>query len=828
MASNNNYDDLLESFMNNSAKAYDEDKTAHQEKADHLPSSYNVSASDKKIKKAERGRKIENELAAKKEKKRRKRKPQKAKTPGQKFLSGAGKALLGMVMIVGVVGIVCFSVMAIYGYSVVYGDPVFDLTEEAAAQNQTSFIYGTDDDKVVEITRLHGEENRIWVDLDDMSEYLPEALIAGEDKRFRKHHGVDWIRTIGVFLRQNGEGGSTITQQVIKNLTDDNKVTFVRKFNEILRALNLERHYSKDQIIEAYLNTIYLSHGCYGVKTAAEVYFGKEVSDLNAAECASLIAITKYPSQNDPLTNPEENRERQLWILGEMKSEDNQFLTEEEYNAAKNYEMVFTNSKNYKGSQLKEQSSKKDNDEITDYYVDFVISTVQEDLQKMGYTKKKAHDLVYGGGLKIYTAIDFDIQDALEDVYENYRRMPDETVQGAMVVMDYNGRVMGIIGGTGKNRGSMLLNRASMSTRPPGSTIKPLAVYGPALEKSLNDENVDIYWSTMMNDSPLTVVDGEPWPHNEGGGYSSNNVTLQYGLAQSLNTISARTLDKIGVDYSYNFLSENFRLSTLDSVRDVDYGPMAIGSLTNGATVLDMTAAYASYGNGGYYYEPYCYYKITDSKDNVIIEKTPEKTRQKTVSESTAWIMNKLLQEAMRSGTGQYYKLSGIECFGKTGTTNDNKDRWFAAGTPDYVAVTWYGYDTPKEVHYNLSYNPSGTIWNLVMKEIYETKDNKGVDYKTEFPEFDGIVQRSYCKHCGKLLSGSGNYGWYDVNNLPGYCGGGHVEETSKEDEKDKDKDKDNKNNTDKNKDKNKESTASNTNKETTAAPETTAAKNEE
>ena len=159
MASNNNYDDLLESFMNNSAKAYDEDKTAHQEKADHLPSSYNVSASDKKIKKAERGRKIENELAAKKEKKRRKRKPQKAKTPGQKFLSGAGKALLGMVMIVGVVGIVCFSVMAIYGYSVVYGDPVFDLTEEAAAQNQTSFIYGTDDDKVVEITRLHGEES---------------------------------------------------------------------------------------------------------------------------------------------------------------------------------------------------------------------------------------------------------------------------------------------------------------------------------------------------------------------------------------------------------------------------------------------------------------------------------------------------------------------------------------------------------------------------------------------------------------------------------------------------------------------------------------------
>ncbi|MDE6767696.1 MAG: transglycosylase domain-containing protein, partial [Eubacterium sp.] len=337
MASNN-YDDLLESFMNNSAKAYNEDKIVNEEKAaENIPASYNVSAADKKAKRAEKARKLDKELA---DKKKKKRKPVKSKTPAQKAFSTISKVILGMIMIVGVVGIVCFSVMAIYGYSVVYGDPVFDLTEEASSQNQTSFIYGTDDDKVVEITRLHGEENRIWVDLDDMSEYLPEALIAGEDKRFRSHHGVDWIRTIGVMIKpsNSGQGGSTITQQVIKNLTDDNKVTYVRKFNEILRALNLERNYSKDEIIEAYLNTIYLSNGCYGVKTAAEVYFGKEVSDLNAAECASLIAITKYPSQNDPLANPEKNRERQLWILGEMNSEDNGFLTDEEYNAAKNYE----------------------------------------------------------------------------------------------------------------------------------------------------------------------------------------------------------------------------------------------------------------------------------------------------------------------------------------------------------------------------------------------------------------------------------------------------------------------------------------------------------
>lgn len=771
MASNN-YDDLLESFMNNSAKAYDEDKKSQEDNANKVPTSYNVTPAEKRNKKIQRGREIEKELAAKKKKRTA---PKKQQTGKQKFWSNLGKSILALIMIVGVVGVVCVSVIAIYGYSVVYGDPVFDLTEQALSQNQTSFLYGQDGDDIVEITRLHGEENRIWVDLDEMSEYMPEAFIAAEDKRFNKHHGVDWIRTVGVLVKPNnsGQGGSTITQQLIKNLTDDNKVTYVRKFNEILRALNLERNYSKDEIMEAYLNTIYLSNGCYGVKTAAEVYFGKEVSDLNAAECASIASITKAPTDNDPLINPEINRQRQTWILGEMNSKENQFLTDEEYQEAMDYKMVFTNSPDYQGSQLKDDTiAKVDNDDVTNYYVDFVITSVEEDLQKMGYTAKKAHNLVYGGGLKIYSAIDFEVQESLEDVYENYKRMPDETVQGAMCIMNYEGRVLGIIGGTGKNKGSMLLNRATQSTRPPGSSIKPLSVYGPALEKSLKDDNVNIYWSTPIQDKPFMVVEGEPWPHNQGGGYSSKYVTLQYGLAQSLNTVAARTVDMISVDYSYEYLTENFHLSTIDSIRDVDYGPMAIGSLTNGATVLDLTAAYASFGNGGYYYEPYCYYKVTDSQDNVIIEKKPEETKQEALSENTSWVMNKLLQTVMTQGTGTSYKLSGIECFGKTGTTNDDKDRWFVGGTPNFVAAVWYGYDQPKEVRYSLSSNPSGTIWKTVFTEVYEKLNNRGDELDSKFPQCEGVVQRTYCSSCGKLTSGSGSSGWYDVNNLPGYCGG--------------------------------------------------------
>lgn len=804
MASNN-YDDLLESFMNNSAKAFDEDKQKREDSSSNkLPSSYNVPTPEKKNKKIQRGREIEKELAAKNAKKNK----SKGRKP-KRTLSNVAKVLLGMLMVVGVVGIVCFSVIAIYGYSIVYGDPVFDLTEQALSQNQTSFIYGNDGDDIVEITRLHGEENRIWVDLDEMSEFMPNTIIATEDKRFRKHHGVDWKRTIGVFIKQNDQGGSTITQQLIKNLTDDNKVTYVRKFNEILRALNLERNYNKEEILEAYLNTIYLSNGCYGVKTAAEFYFGKEVSDLNAAECASIAAITKAPTYYDPLINPENNRTRQEWILGEMNSKENGFLNDEQYKEAMDYEMIFTNSENYKGSQLKEQNNKKDNDDITNYYVDFVIRSVQEDLQKMGYTSKKAHDLVYGGGLKIYSAIDFDVQDSLEDVYENYKRMPDETVQGAMCIMNYEGRVLGIIGGTGKNKGAMLLNRASQSTRPAGSSIKPLSVYAPALEKSKKDDNVNIYWSTMIKDAPFMTVEGEPWPHNQGGGYSSSNVTLQNGLARSLNTVAARTLDMISVDYSYEFLTENFHLSTIDGIRDVDYGPLALGSLTNGATVLDLTAGYVTFGNGGNYYEPYSYYKVTDSQDNVIIEKKPDETKQEALSESTAWLMNKLLQTVMTQGTGTSYKLSGIECFGKTGTTNDDKDRWFVGGTPNFVAAVWYGYDTPKEVHYSLSSNPAGTIWKTVFSEVYEKLEARGDDLSSEFPEFDGIVQRSYCSSCGRLTSDSGNYGWYDADNLPGYCGGHAEATTAKSDTSDTTKKNENSNSGD---------------NATTAAPATTAA----
>lgn len=674
---------------------------------------------------------------------------------------------MGILMIVGVVAVVCISVMSIYAYSVVHGDAVFDLNEQKYAQSQTSFIYGYDkNNKEVELTRLHGDENRIWVNLEDMSEYLPKAIVSIEDKRFEKHNGVDWIRTAGVIVKPQNlgkQGGSTITQQLIKNLTDEKQVTVARKFNEILSALNLERYFEKDDILEAYLNTIYLSEGCYGVKTAAEEYFGKDVKDLNIAECACIAGITQFPTKYDPLINTEENKTRQKQVLGAMLEEG--AITQEQYDEAINYKLIFTNSKEYKGSQVSSNVDGSKTNVIDSWYIDYVIRTVIDDLIENGYTKRKAQALVYGGGLKIYTAIDFDVQDALETVYENRKGVYEENSQSAMVVMDYKGRVLGIVGGLGKKDNVMGFNRAVDAKRQPGSAFKPLAVYAPALEKSLKDPNFDFYWSTLIKDAPTEdiKVDGKPWPTNEGGGYSSKKLTIQSGIARSLNTISARTLLQVGLDYSYNFLTEKFHISSMID-QDCAPAPLATGALTNGASVLDITAAYQAFGNGGKYYYPYCYYKVTDFQGNTILESTPDTTNEQALSESTAWIMNKLLQTVMTSGTGTTYKISGVQCIGKTGTTTGSVDRYFVGGTPEYIAAVWYGFDQQKEVRQTP--NPSGILWKNVMNEIYSSK---GIN-KKEFPDYDGITRRAYDSSNGLLANySSGNYGWYDKNNLPGY-----------------------------------------------------------
>lgn len=655
----------------------------------------------------------------------------------------------------------------------VKGDLVVNLDEYKANQNQTSFVYAYDKSgATVELARLHGEEDRVWVDLDDMSPYLKEAFIALEDARFMKHHGVDWIRTFGVIVKPKniGQGGSTITQQLIKNITNNKEVTIVRKYREILMALNLEENYDKDVILEAYLNTLYLGSGCYGVKTASEKYFGKDVSELDAAECACLAVITKAPTKYNPLLNPEENLKRRNHCLKLMYDEGKGCLNEEEYNAATTENLIFTNSPDYVPSD-KIKDTKTANEEekvINSFYVDYVIQAVRDDLmEKYGYSKQQATNQIYYGGLKIYTAVDLDVQATLEDVYVNRKSFPDmvskkdgSKVQSAMTIMDYQGRIVAMVGQAGAKTQNRGLNRAANSYRQPGSTIKPLATYAPAIDMNIYN------YSSMIKDYAI-AVNGSLWPHNVDKSLGSgNNVTVKYAIQKSLNTVPARIINyDVGIDNSFNFLRDNFHLSRLDEKEDRTLSPLATGALTNGTTTVEMAAAYATFGNGGLYYKPYAYYKVTNSSGSEIVLSNENPASQRAISEETSDIMCELLQTVDTSYYGTASNVRKFQIMAKTGTTSSDKDRWFCAGTPYYVAAVWVGFDSPETL--NASVNPGGKIFFRVFDDIH-----KGLDAK-QFPKSSGTVEKSFCSRTGKLASsncGSTQKGWYKITSLPAVC----------------------------------------------------------
>lgn len=652
----------------------------------------------------------------------------------------------------------------------VNGDRLIDLEFYKQNQDQTTIIYANDaENNPVELARLHGAQNRVWVSKDNMSEWMGKAFVSLEDKRFEKHNGVDWVRTIlGVAKSKFKQGGSTITQQLIKNLTGENGRTVNRKYNEILSALNLEKYYDKDVILEAYLNTAYLSHGCYGVKTAAETYFGKDVSELNLAECASLAAITQSPGEYDPLWNPDNNKKRQEYCLRSMLEQ--KVITQEQYDEAVAYELIFTNSEKYVE---KEDNSDKDtavDNEIQSYYVDYVISSVIKDLKAAGYSHYEATKMIYSGGLRIYSAVDTKVQDILEDVYVHRTNFPSERVssvedqaQSAMTIMDYSGRVVAIVGGAGEKTENRSNNRAVSAARQPGSSIKPLSVYAPGIEENY------ITWSSKIKNYGITWK-GKIWPTNYGGDPGSPNsfLTVQYALAISYNTVPAQLLMMMGFKTSYSYLTEKFHISTLNP--DIDSqapSAMVTGGTNGGITTLEMAAAYASFGNGGKYYKPYCYYKVTDSTgENVILQNNPE--GEQIISPESAYVMNELMRTVVTSsyGTGRNYGVKGFTTYMKTGTTTDNFDKWCCAGTPYYVAAVWFGYDYNKEI--KASGNPAGLIYKTVMDRVH-----KGLAVKSFEQYTDQVVQKAYCTSSG-LLAGNGctskAMGWYKLSNLPGVC----------------------------------------------------------
>ena len=601
--------------------------------------------------------------------------------------------------------------------------------------NMTSIIYVQNDKgKWVEYQRLHGAENRIWAGIDKMPKYLGEAFIAIEDERFYNNRGVDWKRTAfaaaNKLLKFNSTefGGSTITQQLIKNVTNDRDRDAMRKFREIVRALLITRKLSKTEILEAYLNTIPLANGICGVQVAANYYFNKDVSELTLTESAALAAITNNPTRYNPLTEKgaEQNEKRRRLVLDKMLELGN--ITYEEYDKAYNEKLNLDNS--------------QEDDyeiEINNYFVDTLIDQVIDELaEKYNLDTKLASTMFYTGGFKIYSTLKPEIQSTMEKVYTNVKTYFPQTAenlkgekvhaQSAMTVMDYSGHIVGIVGGAGEKTTNRGLNRATDSPRQPGSTMKPIGVYALAIDKDI------VNYTSKVLDKPIeNYQNGKSGP-KEWYGYYKGTVTLNYAIRKSMNTVPVRILKEVGIENSYDFLYNKLNCKHLVP-EDKNLAALALGGTNYGLTTTESAAAYAIFGNQGVYHKPTTYYKIERANGEVVFNY--DETGTQVIAPSSATIMNHLLQEVVYGSEGTGRGISGfssvLKAYAKTGTSNDSNDLWMVAGSPYYVGSVWYGFD----LSHNISNGAAAAkIWRDVMTEVH-----KGLE-KKEFTDSDGVVKK--------------------------------------------------------------------------------------
>ncbi len=633
----------------------------------------------------------------------------------------------------------------------------------------------------IEDIKLYSSQNRVYASYSDIPKNLINAFIAIEDKRFESHSGVDWITTIkatanyftGGKLTGGTSGGSTITQQLIKNVTKYDEVTIQRKITEILRALKLEKAYTKEQILEMYLNTISLSHGCYGVAAAADTYFNKDVKDLTLIECAAIAAITQNPAKWDPINHPENNQLRRDLILKEMYDQGK--ITLSEFESAYKKELVL-----YSGSMGSPDTETADEETSTrriyNWYEDAAISEARDLLMKhYGYSSEVASMLVYTGGLKIVLAMDPEIQQILEEYYANDSNFPaaDKSIiqpKSAFIVIDpETGDVRGLVGDRGRKTANRILNYATQTQRPPGSSIKPLSVYAPALEYGL------ITFGSAIDDTPATFGTETVGPdgrtiYSRPDGYPNNYdktyrglTPVHFAIRHSLNTVAYKVLQKLTLSSSFDFVKNKLHIdSYIDSrelaggtiISDMDYAALGLGQMNYGLTLKEITAAYSIFANNGVYNTPKIVLKIIDREGNVIIDNTGGS--EIVISEQNASIMTKMLEEVTHLGTAARLTLKNtVDVAGKTGTTSSDNDRWFVGYTPYYIAGCWFGYEMPKSLDkFSASYSPALKVWDDVMTLLHKRYIDEaaaGGEPLKEFKLADGVVTAQYCKDSGKM-----------------------------------------------------------------------------
>ena len=599
--------------------------------------------------------------------------------------------------------------------------------------SQTTYIVDKND-KLID--NLHANENRTMVTIDQIPQDLQDAFIAIEDKRFMKHNGVDPYRIIGALKAdlKTGElsqGASTITQQLIKNvyLTPDKK--WKRKVVEMYYAIQLERRFRKEKILEAYLNTIGLGHNVAGVKAAALYYFGKELDQLTLAECATIAGITRYPSAYSPYINFAKSMERKDLILKEMLGQG--FITQSEYDDASKQEIKL---------------AKVQKEVETTYFSDMIINDVIDTLQKkLGLSKEEAEIKLYNGGLKIIATIDTEMQNMVEETFKNTKLFPDskEDANGILqpeaaviIIENGTGEIKAVMGGRSEKvrRGP---NRATQSLRQPGSTIKPLAAYAPALD---NGYTV----GTVIDDAPVAY--GNYKPRN----YSNNFkglVTLREGIKHSTNVVAVKIVQDIGIERSLEYLKK-FGITTMVTSKDNkvtnDEGlsSLALGGVTKGVKPIEMAAAFSVFPNKGILIKPISFTKILDKDGNLIFENKPEKS--KVISEQVSYLMVDIMKGVVTGGTGGNAALSKMPVAGKTGTTTTNKDAWFTGYSPYYTTSVWIGHDDPKPMNFTGGSYPA-KLWKAVMEEVHKNLKVK------DFERPGGLVSVDICTVSGKRPS---------------------------------------------------------------------------
>ena len=587
------------------------------------------------------------------------------------------------------------------------------------------------------IATLGSEQKKMTIPIEKMPENLVNAYVSIEDERFYSHHGVDIKRTGGAILSyithfgNSSYGGSTITQQLVKNLTGDSTDSITRKVKEWWKAFLLESYFSKEEILEMYLNVIYVGPNIYGVQTGAKYYFNKDISDLSLAQCAYLAGINNSPNSYNPFTeddNIDLINKRTSTVLNKMLELGK--ITEKEYNEAlKEIE---------KGLNFEKGKIKTENP-IYSYHTDALISQVISDIsKKKDISETFAANYLYMAGLTIHSTQNSDIQDEVEKEFLKKQYLltskdGETTSQAAMVIIDHKtGNVLACTGGLGEKEYFRGLNRATQSERQTGSSIKPLAVLVPGIDKK-------IFTGATIYEDKQKVFDNEYKPGNNDG--YLGNITVRRALESSQNIPFVEMMEQITPKTSIEYL-EKIGISSLTE-KDKNLA-LALGGLDNGITPLEMAGAYATIANDGEYIEPTFYTSITNNEGKIVF-KAKQETR-KVFSEQVAYVIKELLKQPVEGayGTATYCRISGIDVAAKTGTTDENYDKWLCGFTPYYTAVTWFGFDQNESIYYN-NQNPAGIIWANVMRRVHSGLEKESFEMPSK------IAVTTICADTGKV-----------------------------------------------------------------------------